>query len=141
MEPAAILAAFSVDCCNGFGACGAWAATSPHTVRNALMIFILSLLFSSARLALSRRVLVQERDQGRCRFGRSPPVGHDVPVLQFLAVECGVVIQILSQGGSFQGKTGKKALGPRPRKNLRVHLGIRLSCRCPSDGTGCNRSE
>ena len=63
-------------------------------------------------LALPRRVLVQESDQADSRSGRRPPTGHDVPVLQFLAVESGVVIQILPQRGSFQSKTGKQALGP-----------------------------
>jgi len=54
-------------------------------------------------------------------------MGHDVPILQLRAVESGVVIQILPQGGSFHSDAGKQALGPRPRKNLRVHLGVRLS--------------
>src|SRR5271157_2559398 len=90
------------------------------------------------RLAPARRVLVQESDQASGRFRRTPPTGHYVPVLQFLAVERGVVIQILPQGGSFESKTGKQALGPRPRENLRVHLSVGLSRRRASHGTGGN---
>src|SRR5664279_4322695 len=60
-----------------------------------------------ADLAPSRRLLVQETDQGDARLGDGSSVGHNVPVLEFRAVECGVVIQILSQGGSFQGNSGK----------------------------------
>src|ERR1019366_8754593 len=66
-----------------------------------------------ATLALSRRLPVQETDQGYTRFGCGPPVGNDVPVLQSLPVEGGVVIQILPSCGSFQGKTGKQGLGAR----------------------------
>jgi len=34
-------------------------------------------------------------------------MGHDVPILQLRVVECGVVIQILPQGGSFQSKPNR----------------------------------
>ncbi len=78
-------------------------------------------------------------DQGRGGFGRTPSIGHDVTILEFLAVECGVVIQILSQRGSFQSDTGKQALRPRPRENLGVHLRVGLSGRCPSYGAGGDR--
>ena len=37
-----------------------------------------------------------------------------------------------------QGETHKQPLGPRPRKNLRVHLGVGLCCRRASHGTGCD---
>src|ERR1017187_4311663 len=86
------------------------------------------------------RVLVQQADQADARAGRSPAVGYDGTVLQFRAVECGVVIQVFAQGGPFQSNTYKQALGPRPRKNLRMHLGVGLSRRCPSDRPCCNRT-
>src|SRR5271157_5708839 len=53
-------------------------------------------------------VLVQESDQGPGRFGRIPPVGRDVPILQPFATECGVVIQILPQRGFFQSNTSNR---------------------------------
>jgi hypothetical protein len=42
---------------------------------------------------------------------------HDVAVFQFLAMQCGVVIQILAQPGPFQSDARKQPLRSRPRQN------------------------
>src|SRR3990172_4169946 len=53
-------------------------------------------------LAFFGRAPVQQSEQLRGGLGRGHPARHDVGVLQFLAVQGGVIIQILTQGSPFQ---------------------------------------
>src|ERR1051325_7542277 len=76
--------------------------------------------------AFLRRVPVEQREQFVGRLRRSDAVRHDVAVLELLAVHDGVVIQILSQCGPFEGEAGEQSLGSRPREDVRAHLRIRL---------------
>lgn len=91
----------------------------------------------AARAKLEKARLVNKpKFRHRSGLGCSHALGHDLAVFQFLAIERGVVIEILPQGGDFRSEAGEQSLGPGPRKNFGVHLGIglglrRLSLRLP----------
>ena len=87
---------------------------------------------------------VEQSNQLGGRLGWTDSPGHDLPVFQPPAIERGVVIEILPQRGSFESQAGEQSLRSRPRKNVSLHLRVRLSGRRASHrarGDGAFRAQ
>src|SRR5271165_1376011 len=106
--------------------------TSPQ-----LNVRLLARASFGVRVLSDRVVLVELRNEFPGCHRRNHPRGYDLAVVQWFAVELGVVVQILPESGSFQSNTGKQSLASRPREAFSMHLRVGLSCcRASNRATG-----
>src|SRR5579872_5358055 len=90
-------------------------------------------------LFFARRILIQLIDE-LGGFRRSAvPLGDDVAIIHFLAVDDRVIVYILPQGSSLERDTYEQTLRARPRQNVGMHLRIGLRRGSASNGACCDR--